>query len=409
MFKKNFKKTNLISFLSSWVSPYTFWSDDGLQEKSPLMIMSFIPYLTQIFCLIAIYLRNEFGDRPTFETAPFMHCFEEEDFFNTNYSTPENGSCWRTVYSLDQSMTSRDFRVCGVDEAPEYHFSYFWGIPAFILVHVSLAATLCLRRLKKNSALFKCSENCMHPFKRLIGKLGCEYKPIFSQFLSIVKYTWQYLKNKFVTKQEEMIGENDTNEYAMHKACKENNTGWLCFWALLGGHWDASNKAKETVLFLFLDRLESGQIEWEQCNWLVKRVLARSCDQDGGSVLLYAANNGFIRSTKILIDWGVDVNITNIDNGSTPLHLAINRQKLKAAELLIEGGASVNATTYGLQTSLHLAVLKGDLNLVSLCTDAKGAKINAQSITGLTPLHMAAVLGKYFILRLLLHCGAGMF
>ncbi|CAO3697969.1 hypothetical protein G6F70_002731 [Rhizopus microsporus] len=62
-------------------------------------------------------------------------------------------------------------------------------------------------------------------------------------------------------------------------------------------------------------------------------------DEDGLSVLHYAADRGYLDIVKHLIDAGADINIQS-DDQETPLHLACISEQLGVAKLLIEKGCN---------------------------------------------------------------------
>ena len=81
-----------------------------------------------------------------------------------------------------------------------------------------------------------------------------------------------------------------------------------------------------------------------------------------------------------------DPSVRTID-GSTPLHMAIERGNLSAARILMQKGAQIDACTKETKlTPLHLAVLAGNDDAVKLLLE-NNASINAISVSG-TPLNL---------------------
>ena len=62
----------------------------------------------------------------------------------------------------------------------------------------------------------------------------------------------------------------------------------------------------------------------------------------GMTALLHAARQGYVESTRALLDGGADINKVNTGDGTSPLVTAIINGEFDAAMLLIERGANVN-------------------------------------------------------------------
>merc|ERR1719326_907246 len=84
-----------------------------------------------------------------------------------------------------------------------------------------------------------------------------------------------------------------------------------------------------------------------------KRLLAFS-DEDGYTALHRASYNGRVRTMRLLLSRGADVEAPTHD-GWRPLHCATRWNQLEAMELLLRAGADVNARTQGGLTPLMLA------------------------------------------------------
>ena len=68
------------------------------------------------------------------------------------------------------------------------------------------------------------------------------------------------------------------------------------------------------------------------------------------------------------------------------LHLAVETGKVKSVELCIEHGAHINGQSATLMTSLHIAAMKGDLEIVKILCK-KGADLHTKDNEKQTPLH----------------------
>jgi ankyrin repeat protein len=167
-------------------------------------------------------------------------------------------------------------------------------------------------------------------------------------------------------------------------------------------HLAAMGKQREMVAFL----IEKG-------------ADADRADNAGMTPLLYAAMRDDIPTAKLLIEKGADVNQAS-NEGFTPLTLAIEEQRYEAAKLLIEAGADVRSAvgeqklTPLMITAARMGPAEGSVFLPSSTRPIdiarmlieRGADVNAQSSTGMTPLMIAAARDNAPVIGLLLQKGA---
>lgn len=95
---------------------------------------------------------------------------------------------------------------------------------------------------------------------------------------------------------------------------------------------------------------------------------------------------------QLLLDQpSIDVNARDKHN-LTPLHYAMLKKKpfaKKVVTALLDHGADIEAVGSDQKvTPLHLAVMEGNVPLVQILLN-RGAKVNAQSVSGKTALHSA--------------------
>lgn len=103
---------------------------------------------------------------------------------------------------------------------------------------------------------------------------------------------------------------------------------------------------------------------------------------------------------------GIKSKVNNQNNrGETSLHLAAIKGDVQLAESLISQGADVNAQDYAGWTALHEACNHGHPQLADLLLTA-GAFVNALGSDDYTPLHDAAVNGHREVVEVLLKHGA---
>ena len=143
---------------------------------------------------------------------------------------------------------------------------------------------------------------------------------------------------------------------------------------------------------------------------LVKQIIANQPesvflkDPKGMTALHTAARSGNIAIMALLVDVGMDVDISS-SNRETPLHSAASAGKRDAAAWLIAKGADVNARNKADYTPLIFAAMGGYADLTELLLK-KGADPNHQNIYSHTPLVMAAGWGRIKLMKLLCANGA---
>ena len=83
----------------------------------------------------------------------------------------------------------------------------------------------------------------------------------------------------------------------------------------------------------------------------LKKLLDNKDSQDN-TVLHMAALNNDVKTAKLCLDHGADVN-TKKSKETTPLHVAATKGNLEMAELLISRGAGVNMKDRDSKAPLH--------------------------------------------------------
>jgi ankyrin repeat protein len=89
-------------------------------------------------------------------------------------------------------------------------------------------------------------------------------------------------------------------------------------------------------------------------------------DDMGRTPLSYAVEMGNVAVTRILIEWGADVESKDKEQGWTPLLWAIGQTNQVIARLLLEKGANPESSDNSGHTPLSLAIEYGDANMISL-------------------------------------------
>ena len=152
----------------------------------------------------------------------------------------------------------------------------------------------------------------------------------------------------------------------------------------------------------FLDVIHANESRAFTSALATDKAMARAADAAGSTVLMHAAYAGTVEMMATLIDAGADVNAAN-DRRATALHWGITDPA--KVRLLLLKGANVNAKTVDGRTPLHLAAtLPAGTPIVEMLIEA-GADLHARSIVGATPL-LASVAASLETTRLLLAKGA---
>jgi len=119
--------------------------------------------------------------------------------------------------------------------------------------------------------------------------------------------------------------------------------------------------------------------------------------------LVNAARAGDISKMRELLTIGADIKETVV--GNTALHYAVFYSHINAVQFLVEeAGANINAQNLSGQTPLNWAVERNNMELTSLLLEY-GADPDIVDKTGATALHKAAGSGNLEIIKLLVEKG----
>ncbi|KAF2881524.1 hypothetical protein ILUMI_24658 [Ignelater luminosus] len=163
--------------------------------------------------------------------------------------------------------------------------------------------------------------------------------------------------------------------------------------------------------------------------------IINKCSQDDENSLLHLAlSKRYTKAIERLIDCGADINKTNKlcetplylaikhdclnfvpkliskeninirqrKNGNTALHMALLKNNKDVINLLIKSGADVNIGNKNGQSVFHLAVKRGDLDMVTQMLENCKVEINKPNKKGDTVLHLATQKGREDIVNVLL-------
>jgi ankyrin repeat protein len=119
-------------------------------------------------------------------------------------------------------------------------------------------------------------------------------------------------------------------------------------------------------------------------------LLATRVDDSRGSLLAGALALEFHALARALLTYGADPNLANNAPQYSLLHNAALRGNVVATRLLLEFGADVNLGSAQQQLPLHIAASSGNVELVRVLLEA-GADFNSADDRGWLPMHLAAM------------------
>ncbi|XTI89218.1 vegetative incompatibility protein het-e-1, partial [Cenococcum geophilum] len=156
-----------------------------------------------------------------------------------------------------------------------------------------------------------------------------------------------------------------SNERAVYllieRGANVNSLGWLYGSTLLVATLNALRGYKKVVRLL------------------IKRDLRANINTQGGyygTSLLAAINKGSLRTARLLIDSGADINVRGRVWGDTALQVVAYRGKEKFVPLLLDQGADINAYSGQYGTTLQAAAYNRHSLVMQLLVD-RGANVNA--------------------------------
>uniref|UniRef100_A0A1I8JCA3 ANK_REP_REGION domain-containing protein n=1 Tax=Macrostomum lignano TaxID=282301 RepID=A0A1I8JCA3_9PLAT len=145
---------------------------------------------------------------------------------------------------------------------------------------------------------------------------------------------------------------------------------------------------------------------------IVQALIAAQADVntvevDGASPVYIASQNGHQRVIKTLIESQANIDHQRNDGVST-IYIAAQEGHSEVARLLVRSGAAkVDAQTRTGETPLHITAQRGDqATLYELLQAAQGSPVNSKQNDGCSPIFLAAQFGHWKAIERLIHAGA---
>jgi len=137
------------------------------------------------------------------------------------------------------------------------------------------------------------------------------------------------------------------------------------------------------LISVFLQSQEKKEITVGDTSYVV---------EDPDFELLVASGEGDTAKVKALLSIGAEVDYSQPYEGITPLMYAAQNGHLRTVEILIDSGANVNALPYTKVSALLGAAIAGHVFVVDTLI-LNGANVNTQNLQGQSPLMFAAAYG----------------
>lgn len=132
--------------------------------------------------------------------------------------------------------------------------------------------------------------------------------------------------------------------------------------------------------------------------WMYIPDVLKKKDNQGRTILHYAAEHKFDQSINTIVQRGAAVDVQNT-LGETPLFVAVRNNSASTVRALIQAGANVNGHDPLGNNALHIAV-RYEAQAAAEALISAGVDINAYNLNKSTPLHEAVKNDKYLLMVL---------
>ncbi|XP_071104740.1 ankyrin-3-like [Haliotis cracherodii] len=206
-----------------------------------------------------------------------------------------------------------------------------------------------------------------------------------------------------VTKGADVTIVDDEEENVLHSACHGGNVEMVKYVHKLS-IVDINGKQDKGMTPLFLAAFCGFQTVFE---YLVEKGADTSGVDAGGDNILHLACRGEnVEIVKYVLTQNmVDINSKGVD-GMTPVLVAAFLGKRAVFEYLVKKGADTSGVDAGGDNILHLACRGENVEIVKYVLTQNMVDINSKGVDGMTPVLVAAFLGKRAVFEYLVKKGA---
>ncbi|MFC1758212.1 ankyrin repeat domain-containing protein [Planctomycetota bacterium] len=153
---------------------------------------------------------------------------------------------------------------------------------------------------------------------------------------------------------------------------------------------ESGNPLESVKPELSLYRIAAERGLFDFCDYMLEKGDQPDIQNNGESVLCYAASFGRVDHARRMLDAGVDVDCQPEREKATPLHLAVSAKDHAMCEFLIDRGANPNARDWQRRTPLHYALRRFGSNYISVEFDTVAVDRATVEVVDLLKLLIAA-------------------
>ena len=201
------------------------------------------------------------------------------------------------------------------------------------------------------------------------------------------------------------LQDHHLRQSSLHRAVENQNDPITARLLQAGANPNLRDASGDTPLHA---ALKSPHLEREPLATL-NNMIARNAQldladmQNRSTPLHIAAETNKVHVAQRLLSEQVDPNVEN-KNGATPLHIAAENSREMTLDLLY-GGASPHSRDENGMTPLHRAAMSNQADCVTHLVD-RGGDPNSRNMGNETPLHLSAYCGSHEATERLIQCGA---